>query len=285
MENTIMDYNLSINELRALLSTEAYKATNYPCHNVAGFEDLGDYGDIKNLFDDMLADLGRPPSQKEYVAAGTERAKKFFEPNTNSGRTSVHTIQKNGKNQSHAFTWNSELITACQKRLSRTYPSLLVEYAAITMIKEMYPTFKLAANHYIDCIFGADIVVASKENNKVFYVHVIRNTATARGYLQAKATKKGKCQDVFGNNKYFIRNWDKSHIELAYDTFASDHTENINGNFIMKPSYIKEIIAKEIASPAGSTDAFNTKNQIAIFHTWLIDNKIDSEGLKGVWIN
>jgi hypothetical protein len=279
-----MEYNMSINELKALLATEAYKATSYPCHSVTGFEDLGDYGEIKTLFDDLLTELGRPPSQKEYVTAGTARAKEFFKPNTIAGRNSVHNVRKNGKTKQLSFTWNSELVTAVQKRLSRTYPSFLVEYSTIIMLKELYPTFKLAANPYIDGIFGADMVVASKENNKVFYIHVIRNTATSRQYLKDKATRKGYCVDVFGKNKYFTRNWDKSHVELAYDTYESAHTDNINGNFIMKPSYIKEIIAKEIASPAGSTDAFNNKNQISIFHTWLIDNKIDSKGLTGAWI-
>ena len=280
-----MQYTLSTKELKDLLQTEAFRATNYPCHNLPHFEELGDYGNIKTLFDDLLSELGRPPSQKEYVTAGTARAKEFFKPNTVAGRTSVHSVRKNGKSKQLSFTWNSELITAVQKRLSRTYPSFLVEYSTIIMLKELYPNFKLAANPYIDGIFGADIVVASKEDNKVFYIHVIRNTATSRQYLKDKATRKGYCKDVLGNNKYFTRNWDKSHIELAYDTYASDSTENINGNFIMKDSYIKEVIEKELNSPEEDTDGFNNKNQISIFHTWLIKNKIDSKGLNGAWIN
>lgn len=279
-----MQYNLSIKQLEELLKTDAYRATNYPCHNLPEFEELSDYGNIKTLFDDLLTQLGRPPSQKEYVTAGTARAKEFFKPNTFGGRASVHTAYKNGKTKQLSFIWNSELITAVQKRLSRTYPSLLVEYSTIIMLKEMYPNFKLAANLYIDGIFGADIVVASKEHNRVFYIHVIRNSASSRQLLKEKATRKGFCQDVFGHNKYFIRNWSTSHTELAYDTHESSRTANINGNFIMKPEYVREVIEGEIHSSAANSDGFNSHSQISIFHTWLIKNKVDSNGLNGSWV-
>lgn len=276
-----MQYKLSTKELRALLATDYYKAGFYFTCFIQEFEDLGDYGNIKTLFDDLLQQLGRPPSQQEYVLAGTERAKEFFKPNTGSGEASIHPVWKKWGNEDVTFYWNKELLIAVQSRLARTYPSYMVEYSAIITLKEMYPNFQIGSNNFVDTVFGADIVVASREQDKVFYIHVISNTPTSRKFLKQKAKRKGFCYDVNGNKKFYTRDWSRGHIEMAYDHSTTNHTEDINGNFIMKPEYIKEVVEAGLGSP--DADRYTDNCQINTFHYWLIENNVAPIGLSELW--
>lgn len=279
-----MHYNLSTKVLRDLLSTPAYKATSYQSTYNPDFEALSDYGNIKGVFDDLLTKLNRPPSQKEYIEEGMKRAEAFFQPNNKSKTTSIHSIKRKGSRSytDAYFYWNKDLQSACRGRLARTYPSYMVEYSTIIALKELYPEFQIGSNTYVDTVFGADIVVASKALKKCFYIHIISNTPTSRGYLKEKAKRTGYCMDMDGNSKYFKRDWTKGHFELAYDRSNTANTEVINGNPILTHSYITGVI--EAQTLFSETDDFTKQNQICQFHYWLVQNNVAKEGLKDLWV-
>lgn len=287
-------YDMPLNELETLLNGPEYKSNIYPIHTHPNFERLNDYGSIRTLFDDLTEELGRIPSQTEYVAAGTLRAQKFFTP-TVPGTTEV-TKRWGKKNMySGTFDWNDpELQKAVNKRLSRTYPSFLVEYTTIVQLKTLYPGYHIGTNDWLDTTAGIDIAVASPEHNRIVYIHVTSSSQQATDTYNNKKSRVGIAFDKNHKAHWYERNFNKGHIHLVFDKFTDTATTRfVNGNPILKPEHIKHVIDTAMGVPDTTLSHFDTwypdKNnqraqQLLHLHNFLLQNKVDEKGLGTVWV-
>ena len=277
-----------------MLNQPEYALINYPLHTHPTFELLIDYGDISNLLDEMVAEIGRFPTQKEYVEAGVMRAKSYFSPLPGKKPDVTKYWGKNNAN-SAIFNWNDlELQKAVRKRLSRAYPSHLLEYTTAVQLRELYPTFKIGTNAWLDLTAGIDIVVGSPEHNRIVYVHVTSNSQQSNSALNDKKKRWGMARDANNKMHWYERNFNKGHIHLAFDKFKeTDSTRFINGNPILKTEHLKHVMDSAMSVPDPTLKHFDTwypdeKNQRAQqllhLHNFLLQNKVDEKGLGTVWI-
>lgn len=286
-------YKMTIEEYKNMLEQEEYKAVNYPVHSYGDmFEMLMDYGDITSLFDDLVDELGRVPSQQEYINAGIERAKLFFTPRKDFGNGNIKygditkgrtlTVGKKQYQRSHTFYWHEEeLQKAVKKRLSRTYPSLLVEVGVIIYMRELFPDLVTAVSPEIDIILGVDAVAIDLKKDKAIYIHVTGASGGGTNFLNAKKNRWGYAKDANGKGHFYERKSNRGHIHIAYSKFNEDATTQIiNGNPVIKEEHLKNII--EVAFQQTAVDSaigLEGLAQLRDLHNWLVEEKIKSEGL------
>lgn len=290
-----MNYNMTIQELETLLASPEYKQKQYDIHTHPHFERLNEYGGIATLFDDMCDQLGRLPSQSEYIAAGLLRAESYFSPRKGKKPDVTKYWGKNDM-YSATFNWNDlELQKAVKKRLSRSYPSYLAEYTTIIQLKQLYPTFQIGSNGYLDRTAGVDIVVASPYSDRLVYIHVTSSSQQSKDTLNEKKTRWGMAKDKNGKKHWFERNFNKGHIHLAFSKFdETDSTRIINGNPIFKPEHLQMVIDSAMSVPDPNNRMFDTwwfkddtkieGHQLCELHHFLLINKIDSNGIGDIWV-
>lgn len=266
-----------------MISQPEFEMKQYQWVGYDEFEKLTSYGDLANLFEELAEELGRVPTQTEYIKAGFERSKEYFQKKGEDRWLPIGTYP-NGKKIWHNFKWEEKLMRAIIQRLARSYPSHMVEYSTILTLLEKYPHYKIGASDYIDTIMAVDIVVASEEHNKVAYLHVTSASGYSDKWLKRKEDRKGIGIDKNGKKHYYKRNFKKGHVHLAFSRKEeTDSTEFINGIPIIKESHIESVV--EVAMMlAPYMDTFKDKEQLVELHNWLIENDIDENGLGNFWL-
>lgn len=277
-------YTMTIREYEEMLSKKEYKAITYPPHTYdSAFEDLMDYGNITNLFDDLVDSLGRVPTQTEYVNAGVERSKRYFTPENGDINQGVQIIVGNYRNQRmHTFYWNEPMLqTAVKKRLSRTYPSLLAEVGLIIYMREVRPDLFIAAHPDIDIILGVDAVAFDRKLDKALYFHVTGASSGGTSFLKKKAGRKGYAKRADGTAAFYTRKELGGHVHLAFNKFNEDiSTKIINGNPVFKAEYLEKVL--ELAFKQDDLDKATGPEglyQLRDLANWLVTNQIKPDGL------
>lgn len=267
-----------------MISKPEFTPRKYEWVNYEEFEALKSFGDIANLFEELAGVLGRVPTQDEFVAEGFKRSEVFFKKKGKDRWLAVGEYP-NGKPIWHNFQWEDErLQKAVKHRIARSYFSHMVEYSTILQLKEKYPEYKVGASDYLDGIMGVDIVVGSKEYNKVLYIHVTSASGYSDHWLRNKEGRDGVGFDKDGNKHYYKRNFKKGHVQLAFSKKEETYsTEFVNGIPMFKDSHIQQVIeVAMILTP--HMDSWEKKEQLVDLHKWLIVNDIDSNGLGCFWI-
>lgn len=282
---TIMNYNMSIEDYKKMISTQEFAMKQYAFVDYFEFEQLTSFGNIANLFEELAVKMDRVPTQDEYVTEGVVRAKAYFcDPAKMKDGGRWLPIKKDAKGKVtkwHHFKWTVLLNNAITQRLARSYPSHMVEYSTILALKNK-SQYMVGANDYLDTLLAVDVVVGSKEHNKIAYVHVTSDSAYSDKWLKIKEDRKGV---KYANGKRFeyARNFKKGHVHLAFTKTFSDSTDVINGIPMLKESYIQSKL--EVAFlQAPSMDTLKGKEQLVQLHTWLKGNGIDANGLGSVWL-
>lgn len=175
--------NLSVSQLEELLGRPDYKAykrldySQVPEHLLDGvhkMDSVVSFGqEAIDLFDKLMTDLDRLPTQKEYIEAGLPIYQAFWAENQ-------YTNQKiNG----YPFTKGVEL--GCKDRLARTYLSKVVELHLELLLKDL--GFTVKTHPLLDSIMGVDLIV--EDGVKRHYVHV---TTSKHGISGAEKSVKLK---------------------------------------------------------------------------------------------
>lgn len=290
--NTV--YQLTTKQVETMLNKPFYFQKVYPQHTHPTFENLIEYGDISSIWEDLITKLDRIPSQTEYVAEGMERARVFFSPDV-PGKTTVTKKWGRGNSHSGVFDWTDPMLhTAVTKRLSRAYPSFVTEYTTIIQLKELYPNFLIGTNDWLDMTAGVDIAVASPEHNRIVYIHITTRSQQATDNYNNKKSRKGVAFDKNHKAHWYDRNFNKGHIHLAFDKFKTTETTRfINGNALLKPEHIKQVIDTAMSVPDVTLKHFDTwypdenkqrAQQLLHLHNFLLQNKVDEKGLGTVWV-
>lgn len=220
-------------EIKELLHTEEFKRVDVGRYIDEYFEGLFDYNVI-DLFDTLKKEFGRIPSQQEYIERGLMRAEGFFK-----GQPTRWCGYNLGR---HTFTWDEDLIRAVKGRLDNAYNSYVVEEQVEEFIRDNYDV-KTATKYrkYLDTNFGSDVTILSGE--KIYYIHVVKESKSSRNHLKDKATRKSYIPNKFGRKCYWYRNWNKvhhGHHALFFDKENTEQTEIINGVVVFRDDYLTE---------------------------------------------
>ena len=241
-------------KLNQLLVKPNYLATKASHSNHMQFECLFDYGNIITLFDELKEETGCIPSQSEYINAGLARAENFFSDNK------AKYIYKT--NSLYLFTWDDNLINAVKNRLARTYASYIIE----EQIKEYLIDRQLTVytDPLIDMNFGADLVI--RQDDKVYYLHITKNSANARNILRQKANRTSY-EKVNNKKIYWTRNWGEAHNLLLYNNIDSDRMQELNGNLLFSERYLDRFF--EVLFNSNNFDILDGTSEIEQFLPFL----------------
>lgn len=260
------DLKLTAKELEDLLAKPEYKAykrldyenlkQNKPelYDGVQKMDSVVSFGmDVINLFDTLMADLKRLPTQKEYIDAGLPICQRYWEENK-------YTHEKiNG----YPFTAGVKL--GCMDRLARTYTSKLVELHLELTLKDL--GYKVKTHPLVDAIMGVDMIV--EDDKKRYFVHV-----TTSRFGQAGAEKTVKRKEKRGKFKVgsawvrYGRDFEGDCI-LCYESTAplnDGSTKWINGNPVFDRDYIQQYFASKRLSKAG--ELLNKPSKLDQFRLW-----------------
>ena len=284
--------NITTEEMINLLKGTEYQTKEYNCTYIHDFEISNYFGDIHNIADELLHELGRFPTQDEFVALGVERAKEYFTTDVNADGYKVAYVKTRSKGKTVHLKWSEALKANVMNRLARTYNSQLVEYTTAIQIKQILnkageSQYKVGMDLKVDLLMGVDLVVADKERDKVIYIHIIKNTKNSKKSLQGKRNKNLYAIG-FGRLKcYWKRTWTDSHVAFAFDVEESDSTMIVNGNPIFKPEWLENKLNEIMDDEKLELDTCDPDgSQIADFHFWLVKNRINGyrKGLRSFWI-
>ena len=192
------------------------------------FEALYDYGGIVTLYDDLELELGRIPTPTEFIEQGLNLALAFFGANNRRWC---------GQYGYYTFEINEELIRAIKSRLKRAYMSRLIESCVIDYLKRKYPKIGIASSNLLDLNFGVDLVLRDKERDRLYYVHVLKNSKYSDSHLRDKGSRVSY-RVINGNKVRWHRNWGKAHVLLKYNDLSSDRMQEVYGNLIFKDEYL-----------------------------------------------
>ena len=282
----MLDFNVSLEDFKLMLEKPEFKAILYQSEFYYEFEQLGSYGKgLFSLFEDLALKLGRVPSQNEFIKAGFKIAKSHFTDNIKPDKGKILSIGVNdfGHKEYHSFYWNDQLRESIMQRLSRGYRSYLVEYSTILTIKNLFPQYKVGTNSYLDLVAGIDIVVGDKKEDKMLYVHVMSDSGFSNDMYMKKEKRRGARRDRFGNLQFYKRSFKKGHLQLTFTYDDSASTIAINGNPMIKPEHIKNVI--ELSFNAPNLDSFKEPDQIIKLDEWIKSKNINKNGLGSFWIN
>lgn len=199
------------------------------------------------LFDDLYEQLGRIPTHQEYLAEGLKRAKQEIE---NDSRYAW-------------IQWDEQTEGYFKGRLCRSYPSHVVEYHAIVVLKHYWGNkILIGASQHLDGILGVDFVLQSKKTGKLLYAHVLKDSPKALYYLQKKE-KRNKFK--VGNTWiYFPREFGHSHVNLLWTPYESRSTQVVNGLPLFREFWLGKTLSDAMQeSDEYVTDSNNQLNKLA----------------------
>lgn len=256
---------ITVQELEDLLEQPEYKAfkrLNYKelsdelFDGVKIAERVITFGQgIITLFDDLMRQTKRIPTQKEYINAGMVICEKFWKEQ----QYTLNTI--NG----YPFTKGVKL--GCMNRLARTYTSKIVELHLELLLKEL--GFKVMTHPLIDSIMGVDIV--AEDDYKRYYIHV---TTSSKGHYQAEKSvmakeKRGKFK-VGDAWVVYGRDFKKDCI-LCYEygmQFSDGSTKWINNNPVFTKEYIEHYFSLRKCTDARGELLTNPNSKLDYFKAW-----------------
>lgn len=152
---------------QAEYSTKKYldrsKLTDKELMAVDAYENITSFGiDVADCFEDLLEELGRIPTQDEYVNRGVELTSMWCEA-----------ILKHD-NRVLGINFEGAVVDACKDRLGRGYISMVNELHTKLLLKEIYPKAKVISHDLLDLLLGVDIVL--ELDKKRYYIHIFKDS-------------------------------------------------------------------------------------------------------------
>lgn len=185
-QNGNITFNYTVRELEALLATAPYKAIkrlNYTAlyqreprlkKEINKMDSVTSFGEKAiDLFDDLSKDLGRLPTQKEYIQAGIPVYRDYWNNNKYSNK------------KINGYHWTQGIELGVTDRLARTYTSKVVELQLELLLKDL--GYKVYTHPLIDAVMGVDIV--AEDDKKRYYIHV---TTSKKGQAGAEESVRSK---------------------------------------------------------------------------------------------
>lgn len=283
----MLNYNLTIEEYIEMIQKTEFAMEHYEYVDFPEFEKIVTYGyGIATVFEDLAEKLGRIPTQQEFIKEGLARCKAFFvDPNKvkQGGRWLTVGKYDDGSPIWYHFKWDKKLISAATSRLARSYPSFVVEYSTILMIKSKFPEYEVGVNDYLDGIAGVDICIGSEEQDKMLYVHITNGSDYSQYWLERKESRTGKGWDKKGKKYEYKRNFKKGHLHLTFTHYDSVSTQYINGMPMIKEEHLRNVLGMAF-SKSLYMDSFKEQEQLKDLDNWLISNDINENGLCFSWL-
>lgn len=239
MTITISD-KYTVNELEAILDKPEYKAfkrLDYDSVQPALMDGVRKQDDIISfgqeaidLFENLTNDLGRIPTQKEYIEASLPIHQTFWEENQLT----------HNKINGYPFTKGVKL--GIMDRIARNYTSRIVELHLELLLRDMGYTVK--THNLIDVLMGVDLII--EDGFKRHYIHVT-TSKYSRQIAEKSVMRKQKrgSLKVGSNFVRYCRDF-KGDLILCYDSLTplgEDSTKRINNNPVFKRAYIEEYLA------------------------------------------
>lgn len=215
----------TIKEFENLISQPEYATTKYLDRSklaetdldaVNRYENITSFGsDVADCFEDLMDELGRIPTQDEYVERGVDLTRQWW----------CEAILKH--NQSvKGLDFEGAVVDACRDRLGRGYISMVNELHTQILLKEVYPKGKIITHDLLDLLLGVDIVL--ELDKKRYYIHIFKDSH----YGVQAFYKKEKRGGINHNGKFikFKRDFtgDVRLQYLSHDT-NDDKCKFING--------------------------------------------------------
>lgn len=258
------DLQITSDQLQELLNTAPYRAFKrldyqlVPEHLMDGVEkqdDVVTFGqELMYLFDNLAQQLGRLPTQKEYLEAGMPYTVAYWKEHQYT----------NPKINGYPYTKGVEL--GCKDRIARTYSSKIIELQLELILKEL--GFKVYTNPLLDTIAGVDIV--AEDDSKRYYIHV---TTSSRGVDQAlKAVRKKEKRGKFliGSSWVNYGRDFRNDLVICYDSRQyedSPSTQWANNNPLLKKGFVEEFMALRKLGNKGELLSSN-RNKLQDFADW-----------------
>ena len=244
--------------IKDLLKREEYKIVDKKLDEYySEFEELYSYGFVgAYMFDDLKKELGRIPSQYEFVKEGLTRAEEFF---LKSPRQWLSKSRKN-----YYFNWDSKLINSVENRLSRSYFSFVLEEQVAEFVKARYGA-KTTSNSLIDVVFGSDVTFVL--DDKIYYIHITKNNRWSSELLTSKGKKSVYVVDEKGQKRYWKRDWKNGHHVLTYNNRSESRMTEVNGNLLFEEAYLENWFDKMFEKE--KFDSFNGKSELLSFYEYL----------------
>lgn len=255
---------MTASEIRSLLLKPEYKA-KYPVKinwtpdeskRVDFYENINSFGaDVSDAFEDMCDELGRIPTQDEFVERTVELTREWL-------------IREKLKRNPNAMNlvFDDVLVQAIKNRQGRGYLSIVSEMYTVALIKEMYPEAKVYTHDMLDLIMGVDIVMEYK--GKRFYIHVYKNSYWGRTSFKNKEGRGG----MYGEGGVFIKfNRDfTGDISLMYDPMDTDTTIYLNGVPLLTEDYIRFTVKRGLSNDAIGERLSTANSKLHRLNSWLL---------------
>lgn len=255
---------MTASEIRSLLLKPEYKA-KYPVKinwtpdeskRVDFYENINSFGaDVSDAFEDMCDELGRIPTQDEFVERTVELTREWL----------VREKLKRNPNAMN-LVFDDVLVQAIKNRQGRGYLSIVSEMYTVALIKEMYPEAKVYTHDMLDLIMGVDIVMEYK--GKRFYIHVYKNSYWGRTSFKNKEGRGG----MYGEGGMFIKfNRDfTGDISLMYDPMDTDTTTYLNGVPLLTEDYIRFTVKRGLSNDAIGERLSTANSKLHRLNSWLL---------------
>lgn len=255
---------MTASEIRSLLLKPEYK-TKYPVkikwtpdesRRVDFYENINSFGaDVSDAFEDMCDELGRIPTQDEFVERTVELTREWL-------------VREKFKRNPNAMNlvFDEVLVQAIKNRQGRGYLSIVSEMYTVALIKEMYTEAKVYTHDMLDLVMGVDIVMEYK--GKRFYIHVYKNSYWGRAAFKNKERRGG----MYGEGGMFIKfNRDfTGDISLMYDSMDTDTTIYLNGVPLLTEDYIRFTVKRGLSNDAIGERLSTANSKLHRLNSWLL---------------
>ena len=177
--------------------------------------------EVGNIFEDLVMQLGRVPTVKEYCAAVLPEVELFWKAD-----------------QCDGIEWGAEVIHAVNNRNIRAYKANINELHCVLALRELFPDWGIYSSDELDLLAGVDIVVETEK--KRLFLHLYRNSKFSFIAYRKKQRRGGK-KNTVGKFVRYYRDFegDKSLMYEGNPAMTSDTTKFINGIPLFKLGWLE----------------------------------------------
>lgn len=221
LTSALIEKQLASPEYEAITSIDLGSLSKKQQKEVAQAEKITGFGQsIGDVFETLLSDFDRLPTQKEFSEYGTAIIKSWWSENKQE------------------MPWSETIEKAVYNRQLRSYSSHLVELHTLLTLTELFPEWNIYCSNSIDLLMGVDLVIETE--SKRLYIHVFKNSKWGFRSFHKKEQRGGRRN---AENKFikFKRNFSGDKC-LQYDWSASQCSEStmfINNNPLFKKEYLE----------------------------------------------
>lgn len=178
-------------------------------------------GNMASMFEQLITELDRLPTQSEFNTACLNEVKKFWSRDNPEG-----------------IKWDETVESTIINRNLRTYIAQVNELHCLLLLKELFPQWKVVASEDLDILMGVDIVVETE--HKRLYLHIFKNSQYSFLAFRKKERRGGR-KNRKGKFIKLRRDFskDKTLMYEGRQASSSDTTKFVNGIPLFKADWLK----------------------------------------------